>query len=627
MSDSPEEIPLVKEEVPIKVSQGIIYGIGCGIGGSIFILLGTGIETAGPGILISLILGGILIFLTALNYSELTTSLPLSGGAYNFSKEGLGGFLAFIIGFFLWIANTAMISFSAQAFAIVIEVLFVKAGYTFMTPYILPIAIAAVLFMSILVYRSERLAIKILIYSTFLLLAIFAFFIISGLFIAPLTNTTYHNPSYIKSGASAIGVIQMFALLFIFFTSITSNLAYLNVNIDHPSKNVPKVNILAILLTLGIYLAITYIVLLNVGDGTGDIIKSPVLLAEVLYNILGPFGFILMGIAAIISTLIAMNAALGSAVSVLSALSRDKYVPEKIQEINRETGVPIRALIITLSVAIFFTLITNIGFVAEMTVFIYFFGLAFINYAAVRLRYKRRELDRPFKVPFFPFLPIFVAIMCLILAMFLHISAIIVGIIIALFGVIYYLLTIADRHSIVITLAGLKLLAVILLGFLIWLVANFGILSSAMPGFEVVFRDVLLRILIYICILGLGTVVLDVIPLREIIYFVIRKTDKEKVAILGQIIEMDKADVKTIHFINVIISYVQLISSIFIFFILILLGLNIVTIESVTLGNLIMSQEAAFYFFTIGLIFLGIVLFFGAISMLYLNRELKGLGI
>ncbi len=108
----------------VSLSTGILYGIGCGIGGSIFVLLGTAIITAKSGVLISLILGGILIFITALNYSELSTSLPISGGAYNFGKEALGGFLAFIIGFFLWIANIATFSFSAQAFVTVIEAFF-----------------------------------------------------------------------------------------------------------------------------------------------------------------------------------------------------------------------------------------------------------------------------------------------------------------------------------------------------------------------------------------------------------------------------------------------------------------------------------------------------------------------
>ena len=81
MSDSKTEKDPIKDSKKYGISEGILYGIGCGIGGSIFILLGTGIEIAGPGVLISLLLGGFLILLIALNYSELSASLPISCGS------------------------------------------------------------------------------------------------------------------------------------------------------------------------------------------------------------------------------------------------------------------------------------------------------------------------------------------------------------------------------------------------------------------------------------------------------------------------------------------------------------------------------------------------------------------
>jgi amino acid transporter len=138
---------------------GILYGIGCGIGGTIFILLGIAISNAGPGVLISLILGGILIFLTALNFSELATSLPISGGGYSFGKEALGGFLAFLIGFFLWIANMVSCSFSALVFTISINNFF-----PFLDPYSISIGILSILFIGIVVFRTSQRATKTLIY-------------------------------------------------------------------------------------------------------------------------------------------------------------------------------------------------------------------------------------------------------------------------------------------------------------------------------------------------------------------------------------------------------------------------------------------------------------------------------
>jgi amino acid transporter len=471
LNESPIEAAIPAPEKKHGIMAGILYGIGCGIGGSIFILLSTGIDVAGPGVLISLILGGVLIFFTALNYSELSTSLPISGGAYNFTKEGIGGFSAFIIGSFLWIANIATCSFSAQALTIIIVIFF-----PFLEIYSIPIAITAVILTSIVFLRTQRFATRTLIGLTIILISIFFIFIISGLFISPITNPSGHNPNFLYSSTNFFGIFQMFALLFLLFTSITSNLAYFIVDLKDPSKNIPRVNILAILFTLLLYLLITFVALINLGNRSNNLSGSPILLGEILSDILGPVGFFLIGIAMIISIFIAMNAALGSAVSLLQALARDKYVPKKILELNKNKTVPIYSLLVTTIFALVITflavLYANIGFTAELTIFIYFFGLAFVNFAAVNLRYKRKSLARPFKAPFFPYLPIIVGSTCLILAFVLEPAAIIVGSIIFIIAILYYSLTITDRYSIVISLAGLKLLCALIVGTLIWIVSD-----------------------------------------------------------------------------------------------------------------------------------------------------------
>ncbi|MFX1304197.1 MAG: APC family permease [Promethearchaeota archaeon] len=610
----------------VGLLAGVLYGIGCGIGGSIFILLGTAIEEANSGVLISLILGGILIILIALNFSELSTSLPISGGAYNFSKEALGRFLAFIIGFFLWVANIASFSFSAQAFAIVIDAFF---PFSVLPPIFLIIALISILFTAVIAFKTQRLAMRSLIISTIILLAIFAIFIIAGLWIAPNTNPKY-NPQFFLSETNFFSVISMFSLMFIFFTTITTNLSYLNADLKNPSKNIPKVNIIAIFVTLFIYISITSVVLINIGNASTGLGDTPILLAVVLSNILGFPGFILMGIAAIISTLIAMNAALGSAVSVMNALARDNYFSKKLLKTSKKTKVPTLILIITTSFAIIFTLLStlfaNIGFSANITTFIYFIGLAFINYAAVNLRRKRKELDRPFKAPFFPYLPIIVMSFCIILALFLEWRAIVLGVIILSIGITYYLLTIADRHSIILTLAGLKFFAIILVGFLIWVINNFSVLSSPIPGFTSIFSNILMRILIFICIFTILTIFFDIIPIKELVYFFIKRINKKEVAIdigIGQIIELKKSKAKIIYYINIIIGIVQIFSSVFIFTLISLFALDIISIDSITFGSTTTGEYLLFGF----LIFLGTILLFSGSFSLYLNKETKTLGI
>ncbi|MFX1572040.1 MAG: APC family permease [Promethearchaeota archaeon] len=617
----------------VGLGTGILYGIGCGIGGSIFVLLGTAINEAKSGVLISLILGGILIFITALNFSELSTSLPISGGEYNFSKEGLGGFLAFIIGFFLWFASIASFSFSAQAFAIVIEAFF---PFPLMKNLFITIAIIiiSILFTAIVVFRTQKRALRALISLTIILLMIFGIFIVSGIFIAPITNISGYDPNFLISKTNFFSVILMFSLLFIFFTSITSNLAYLNASLKNPSKNIPKANIFAILITLFIYLSITVVVMINIGNESTRLEESPILLALVMNDILGFPGYLLMGIAATISTFIAMNAALGSAVAVLHALARDHYVSEKLLKVSKKTNVPTLVLIITTIATIIFTILAiifaNIGFTANITTFIYFFGLAFVNFAAVSLRYKRKELDRPFKAPFFPYLPVIVGSSCLILAFILNPNAVILGLIIFIIGITYYLLTITDRHSIVLTLAGLKFFAIILVGISIWAINNFGVLSSPIQGFSSIYSSVLSRFLIFFCVFAIGSVFFDIIPLKELVYFFIKKVNKDEIAIdvgIGRIIELKKPKVRMIYYINLIIGIVQIISSMFSFILISLFAMDILSIESISLGHIIVSQTTGEYLFISILVFFSMALLFSGSLCLYRNRETKTLGI
>jgi APA family basic amino acid/polyamine antiporter len=614
------------EETKLGAWEGVLYGIGCGIGGSIFVLLGTAISQAGPGIIISLGLGGFLIFLTALNYSELSTSIPYSGGAYNFSKEALGGFLAYIIGFFLWLANIGTCVFSALAFSVVLGEMFPFLNILNNPFLINSIAILIILFICIVIFRTQKIAIRTLILFTAILIGIFILFIIVGTLITPIIAPNIFEPNYIFTDINIFGVINMFALLFISFTSITSNLAYLNPNLKNRAKNIPRINIIAILSTIIIYVFVSFVALINLGPNPSQLPDTEILLAGVFSNILGPVGFYVMAGAALLSTSVAMNAALGSAMSVLQALSRDKYITDKLSYVNKKTSVPIYSLVVTASIAILITIIVNINVAAEMTSFIYFFGLAFVNFATVSLRYKRKELDRPFKAPLFPYLPLVVGGACMILAFYLSTIAIVIGLILFIIGFGYYLISIADRHSIFITLAGIKFIAVIIIGILIWILKNASVTSSVVLNGTLVFNNILMRIMIFVCIFAIGTILFDIIPLREMVYYFVKKIDKDRVAInigVGQIIELEKQKIKTIYLTNLVIGIIELIGSVFTLTIGFLVLTDIFIVEQMQIGSIVLPQQGSEYVIFASFFVFGLSLLFSSIVLVYYNRELK----
>ncbi len=616
----------------LSVHQGILYGIGCGIGGSIFILLGTAIEVAGPGVLISLIIGGILIFLTALNFSELSTSLPLPGGGYTLSKEAMGGFTTFITGFFLWIANITTITFSALAFAnTIFQIFFPFISSGSLSFIVIPMGIIIILFTAIFEFKTQKTALKSLTRLTIVLLAILIFFVISGLFIAPFTNINTYSPEFLYSRTTFFGITSMFAVLIISYTSIITNVAYLNNDLKNPAKSIPRVFILAILLIIPIYLAITYVILINIGSDPSAYSHSSILLALVLDQVLGPLGFYLMGVGALISTLIAMNAALGSASSIFHALARDNYVPKKFEDVNKKTGVPTYALILTSIIAIIFTIFIDINIIAEMAGFIFFFGLASVNFASVRLRYRRKNLARPFKAPFFPILPIIVGGFYLFFAFSLSFIAVLLGLLISAVSISIYLLLFADRPSIGLTLAGLKFCSIIVIGILIWIINNLGLVTSPIAGFNMIFTYVLMRVLITIAVFALITVILDIIPIREFVYFFTKKVNKDSVAInvgRASIIALDDKKQKIIHQVNVLIGTLQIISSLFIFIVLIpLLVFKIISVENITIGSTVIPEPSCELIFLISLIIFGVILFLSGLVFTYLKIEERSVGI
>lgn len=83
----------------LGVSALTLLGVGAIIGTGIFVLTGQAAgKHAGPAVVISMIIAGIVSALAALCYSEFASSVPISGSAYAYSYTTLGEFIAWIIG-------------------------------------------------------------------------------------------------------------------------------------------------------------------------------------------------------------------------------------------------------------------------------------------------------------------------------------------------------------------------------------------------------------------------------------------------------------------------------------------------------------------------------------------------
>ena len=102
-------------------------GVGAIIGAGIFVVLGIAIGYAGPSIIISIIVAGIVASFTAFSFAELGSAIPKEGGAYELAFELISPFAGFVVGclwLFAQVVAGAAISLGFASYFVVIFPIF-----------------------------------------------------------------------------------------------------------------------------------------------------------------------------------------------------------------------------------------------------------------------------------------------------------------------------------------------------------------------------------------------------------------------------------------------------------------------------------------------------------------------
>lgn len=91
-------------------SHLVALGIGAIVGTGIYTLIGVGADKAGPAVLLSFAIAGMVCACAALAYAELATLMPASGSAYTYSYAVLGEIVAWVVGWSLILEYSLVVS-------------------------------------------------------------------------------------------------------------------------------------------------------------------------------------------------------------------------------------------------------------------------------------------------------------------------------------------------------------------------------------------------------------------------------------------------------------------------------------------------------------------------------------
>src|ERR671937_62821 len=81
----------------IGLFQLTLFGVGATIGTGIFIVLTQAVPVAGPAVVWSFVMAGVVAGLTAICYAELASAVPVSGSSYSYAYATLGEGIAMVV--------------------------------------------------------------------------------------------------------------------------------------------------------------------------------------------------------------------------------------------------------------------------------------------------------------------------------------------------------------------------------------------------------------------------------------------------------------------------------------------------------------------------------------------------
>ncbi|MCK5309886.1 MAG: amino acid permease, partial [Thermoplasmata archaeon] len=418
----------VKLERDLGMWEVLMIGLGPTLGSTIFLLVGFGIEIAGPGLVLVLVMNFIVVIFTAVTFAELSSAFPDTGGGYLWVKEGLPQPFGFLAGWMSWFGHCIVTSFYVLGFGKGIFWILDPAGTIYPNSDIIIKALAVVVCIVFIYinYRGTKETGRSGIYITLVLLAIIVVFIIAGLYYISQglgsgnVGDVVSNPA--PNGSASIFIAMGFT--FIIYEGFEI-IAQCGEECKDPLKNVPRATWLCILISTFIFILVAA-VCVGVLDwnliGTGvdpltgqSLIGGEDVVAEVAGLTL-PGGMILIGVGVILGTLAAVNSTLFSSSRVSFAMGRDEALPKSFGKLHKKTHTPHVAIIMSGVIIIVMTLILPIEEIAASASIMFLMLFFLVNFSVISLRIKRPDIKRHYLMPYFPLIPIVGIISLFILA-------------------------------------------------------------------------------------------------------------------------------------------------------------------------------------------------------------------
>lgn len=399
----------------IGLFQLILIGVGGTIGTGIFFILSEAVPVAGPAVIWSFAIAGIVAGLSVLCYAELASSVPVSGSSYSYAYSTLGELPAMAVAACLLLeygVSTAAIAVGWSQY--VNQLLFNLTGIELPTALLyapeeggiinLP-AILLIFMCALLLIRGTSHSAMV---NTIMVLTKIAVLI----FFAAVAFTGWnadHFANFAPFGFA--GVMTGAGIIFFSFVGLDT-VATAGDEAKNPRRNLPIALMVALVIVTGTYIAVALAAL--GAQAPAEFEGQSAGLSAILENIIGAsWPGTIVAAGAVISIFSVTLVVLYGQTRILFAMAKDGMAPKVFRKVNPRTMTPVANTLIVSAVVAVLAGVLPINFLAEMTSIGTLAAFIAVSLAVIILRRREPGLERKFKVPLYPITPILSIIGCL----------------------------------------------------------------------------------------------------------------------------------------------------------------------------------------------------------------------
>jgi len=411
MSDQP------KLKRVLSLLDATMINAGGIIGSGIFMVPATVAMFTGSASLFFMvwIAGGIVSLFGALSVAELGAAMPRAGGQYVYLSEAYGPVWGYLYGWSaVAVINTASIAAVGVAFSEYLRFFFPITDVS-----IKGIAVATIVLLTIINILDVKSGARFQNLFTISKLGAIFVIIILGLVMEGGSNQNLSPFFSDQSFTELVGPLglAMVSVLWTFDGWIF--ITYVAGEVKNPGRNIPLSLIFCMLIVVTIYLLLNYVLIYTLGF-TG-MNGSDLVVSDAASVFLGNKGAAIVTLIILISLIGANNGFVLTSARINYAMAKDKLFFYQASQIHPRFKSPSNALIIQ---CVWASLLTFTGTFNQLITYIIFASWIFYGMSAgavIILRNKKPDMERPYKTPLYPWIPI----IFILFAIFLTINTII----------------------------------------------------------------------------------------------------------------------------------------------------------------------------------------------------------